>query len=161
MLAANGSYRMFMDADLATPLRHFDDLANHIAGGSEVAIGVRDLVRIHKGFKRKLITKVGNILTQTVLFLRVKDTQCGFKMFSADAAEKIFSSLTIFGWGFDMEVLVLARHYGYKISTFEVSDWKDPKATGLVGDSPLGAAISTLKELLQIRWNLIIGKYNV
>lgn len=161
MLEAKGAYRMFMDADLATPLKHFDDLSSFMASGIDVVIGVRDLIHIHKGLKRKLITKVGNILAQSILLMHIKDTQCGFKMFSAHAAEKIFTNLTIFGWGFDVEVLALARLCGYKIQTFEVNDWKDPKTTGLSGDSLLGAAVSTLKEILQIRWNLITGKYHL
>jgi dolichyl-phosphate beta-glucosyltransferase len=161
MLEAKGAYRMFMDADLATPLKHFDDLASFMACETDVVIGVRDLMHIHKGLKRKLITKVGNILAQSILLMHIKDTQCGFKMFRADAAKKIFTNLTISGWGFDVEVLALARLCGYKIQTLEVKDWKDPKTTGLAGDSLLGAAVSTLKEILQIRWNLITGKYHL
>ena len=161
MFEAFGRYRLFMDADLATPLKHLDDVKRLMDGGGDVGIAVRDLVKIHKGLKRKLITGVGNVLAQVVLLPGISDTQCGFKVFSAAAAEKIFSYVTIVGWGFDLEVLALARKFGYKIAIFRADDWHDPKAAGagLVGDSASGAALQVLRDLFQVRWNLICRRY--
>ena len=140
---AVGRYRVFMDA------------------GGHVGIAVRDLIQIHKGFLRKFMSSFGNIVAQVVLLPGIKDTQCGFKVFEAEAAEAIFARQTMLGWSFDAEVLKIARLLGYKITTFEAPDWKDPKAEGmgLVGDSPLGAAIRTFRDLFIVRWNVITGRY--
>jgi dolichyl-phosphate beta-glucosyltransferase len=158
---ARGRYRVFMDADLATPLGHLDDVKRLMDSGGTVGVAVRDLLKIHKGFLRKFMSSFGNIVAQVVLLPGIKDTQCGFKVFEAEAAEAIFSRQTMLGWSFDAEVLKIARTLGYKIITFEAPDWKDPKAAGqgLVGDSPLGAAIRTFRDLFIVRWNVIIGRY--
>jgi dolichyl-phosphate beta-glucosyltransferase len=162
MFEARGRYRMFMDADLATPLHHLDDVKALMDRGGKVGIAVRDLVSIHKEFMRKAITGGGNLLAQIILLPGLKDTQCGFKVFEAEAAEAIFSRMTIVGWGFDLEILAVARKLGYKIETFEAPDWKDPKAEGqgLVGDSASGAAVQVLRDLFKVRFNLIRGLYN-
>ncbi len=158
---ARGRYRLFMDADLATPLHHLDDVKRIMDSGAKVGIAVRDLISIHKELMRKIMTGGGNLLAQLILLPGIKDTQCGFKVFEAEAAEAIFSRMTILGWGFDMEILALARKFHYKIITFETPDWRDPKAVGegLVGDSQAGAAIQVLRDLFRIRWNLIRGLY--
>ncbi len=162
MFEARGRYRMFMDADLATPLVHLDQVQQLIEHGDKVGIGVRELVKIHKGFVRKLITGFGNLLAQVILLPGIPDTQCGFKVFEGQAAEAIFSRMTIIGWGFDLEVLAIARKLKYKIVQIHVPDWHDPKAAGqgLVGDSATGAALQVFRDLLQVRWNLILRRYN-
>lgn len=161
MFEAKGAYRIFMDADLATPLEHLDDVKRLIDQNVKVGIAVRDLIKIHKGLMRKAITGVGNILAQVILLPGIKDTQCGFKFFEAGAAEEIFSRMTIMGWGFDLEILAVARKLGYKIAIIEAPDWRDPKAAdaGLVGDSAAVAAIKVFTDLLRVRWNLIRGLY--
>jgi dolichyl-phosphate beta-glucosyltransferase len=158
---AKGRYRLFMDADLATPLEHLDDVHALIQQGAKVGIAVRDLVKIHKGVVRKFITGVGNILAQVILLPGLKDTQCGFKFFEAEAAEAIFSRMTIIGWGFDLEILAVARKLGYKVELISAPDWKDPKAAGegLVGDSAAKAAIQVFRDLLLVRWNITRGLY--
>ncbi|MGH3936536.1 MAG: glycosyltransferase [Pseudonocardiaceae bacterium] len=162
MFEARGCYRLFMDADLATPLEHLEDVKRLINDGTKIGIAVRDLVKIHSGFMRKCITKVGNILAQIILLPGVKDTQCGFKFFEAKVVEEIFGRMTILGWGFDLEILALARKLGYTVDVIETPDWKDPKATsvGLVGDSAAKAALQVFTELIRVRWNLIRGRYH-
>lgn len=158
---ASGRYRLFMDADLATPLHHLDEVHRLISEGSQVGIAVRNLIDTHKTLKRKVMTSIGNILVQTILLPGLKDTQCGFKFFEAKAAEAIFSRMTITGWGFDLEILAIARKLGYSIATIEISDWTDPKAAaaGLSGDSNSRAALQVLRDLFKVRWNLFRGLY--
>jgi dolichyl-phosphate beta-glucosyltransferase len=158
---ARGRYRLFMDADLATPLGHLDDVKRLMASNAKVGIAVRDLVKIHKGLLRKFMSSFGNIVAQIVLLPGIKDTQCGFKVFEAEAAEAIFSRQTMLGWSFDAEILKITRLLGYRIETIEAPDWKDPKAAGqgLVGDSPLGAAVRTFRDLFVVRLNVIRGVY--
>lgn len=162
MFEARGRYRLFMDADLATPLEHLDDVHRLIQQGSRVGIAVRDLLTIHKQLQRKIMTGGGNLLIQAILLPGLKDTQCGFKFFEATAAEEIFGRMTILGWGFDLEILAIARHLGYKIDTIETPDWHDPKeaAAGLVGDSQAGAALQVFGDLFRVRWNLIRKRYS-
>ena len=161
IMAARGRYRLFMDADLATPLVHLDDVYRLMQTGADVGIAVRNLVRIHHQLRRRVISKIGNLLAQTILLPGIKDTQCGFKVFRADVAEPVFRRMTILGWGFDLEVLSIARSLGYQIETFEAADWTDPKAVGegMGDDSAGGVALQTFRELLAIRYNLIRRRY--
>ena len=161
MLEATDRYRLFMDADLATPLVHLDDVWRLMEHDATIAIAVRNLWSIHKQLSRKIITQAGNVLARFVLLSGIKDTQCGFKLFSAEATEAIFPKLTILGWGFDLEVLAIARKLKYPIDFIDTPDWRDPKAhtAGLAGDSTGGAALQVLGDLLRIRWNIIRGRY--
>lgn len=161
VLASHGRYRLFMDADLATPLDHLDDAWRALGNGAPVVIAVRDLWRIHEGFLRKCVSQFGNWMAQLVLLPGIKDSQCGFKGFEASAAVAIFERMTMTGWSFDAEVLKIARLLGYQIATFEAPDWTDPKDAnmGLVGDSPLHAAVKTLQDLFVIRARALRGVY--
>ena len=161
MLHANGRYRLFMDADLATPLKHLDDVSRLMQQKADLGIAVRDLAKIHPGIKRRLVSEFGNILAQAILLPGIRDTQCGFKVFRADVAEATFRRMTILGWGFDLEVLAIARKLGFKIHTFVAPDWTDPKADhhGLSSDSVGRAALQTFGDLMRIRLNLWTGAY--
>jgi len=161
MFEARGRYRMFMDADLATPLRHLDDVKALMDRHGQVGIAVRDLFSIHKGLARKLMSKTANIAAQILVVPGIKDTQCGFKVFEASAAEAIFGRITLLSWSFDLEVLGIARQLGYKIDYFEAPDWKDPKAAGqgLVGDSQLKIVLKGFMDPFKIRLNIWGGRY--
>ena len=99
--------------------------------------------------------KLGNLFIQIMAVPGIQDTQRGFKLFTADAVRKIFPKVTITRWGFDIEVLALARKFGYKIKELPV-DWKnDPNSK--VG---LKAYSQVLLETVKIRWNLMTGQYN-
>jgi glycosyltransferase involved in cell wall biosynthesis len=158
MIAAQGTYKLFMDADLSTPLDHLDEVVTAMEQGSQVIIGIRHLTITHKGL-RKFISQFGNILVQTLLLPGISDSQCGFKAFEASAAQELFSRQRTIGWGFDMEVLKLARKMKYKFAIIDIDDWKDPKAVGLTGDSSAKVALQVFRDLLIIRINLLLGKY--
>ncbi len=159
---AAGACRVFMDADLATPLIHLDEVVRLAGEGVAVGIAVRNLSSIHAKLTRLLISVVGNVLAQIILLPGIKDTQCGFKFFDAKAAEEIFGRMTILGWGFDLEILAIARKKGYKIAIIKAPDWSDPKSDdeGFVGDSATGASLKVFRDMLKVRWNLIRGRYN-
>ena len=161
MFEATGRYRVFMDADLATPLEHLDDIKAFINAKGQVAIGVRDLVSTHKGLIRKAITRGGNLLAQVLLLPGISDTQCGFKAFEAEVAKDVFGRMTITGWGFDMEILAIARQRHYKITKIAIPDWHDPKKAdeGLAGDSASSAAIQVLLDLFKVRLLAWGGRY--
>lgn len=158
IMAGKGEYKMFMDADMATPLHHLAYIADFIEKDGQVGIGIRQLDGIHTGL-RKFISEFGNFLVQATLTPGIVDSQCGFKIFRADAAEAIFSRITILGWGFDMEVLTIARLQKYSITMFDIPDWHDPKEEGLTGDSSLNVALKTGIELITILKNRLRGRY--
>ncbi len=165
MLAAKGRYIMFMDADLATPLKYLNNVFELMDRQRPIGICVRNLQKSHKGV-RKFISASANFLVQLILLPGIKDTQCGFKVFSAPAAQKIFTKQTIAGWGFDMEVLAIARQMGYQIDTIDVPDWHDVQhgdsdKTKLSGSkfSAVKAALQTFPDLIKIKWHLLSGKY--
>jgi dolichyl-phosphate beta-glucosyltransferase len=161
MFEACGRYRVFMDADLATPLPHLDQVKGFMDRGGDVAIAVRDLLVIHKSLKRKIMSKAANIAAQILVVPGVKDTQCGFKVFEAGVAEVIFSRITMLQWSFDMEVLAIARQLHYDIEFIEAPDWSDPKAheDGLAGDSIIKVALSGFLDPFKIRLNIWSGRY--
>jgi dolichyl-phosphate beta-glucosyltransferase len=158
---AEGRYRLFMDADLATPLIHLDDVYAFMQRGGQVGIAVRNLLRIHKGVTRKVMSKAVNVAAQVLVVPGIKDTQCGFKVFEASAAEAIFSRMTMLKWSFDLEILAIARQLHYTVEFFEAPDWHDPKAAGLglVGDSQMRIVINGVLDPFKMRLNIWAGKY--
>jgi dolichyl-phosphate beta-glucosyltransferase len=159
MLQADGDVVLFMDADLATPLKYINEALSQINSGNDLSICVRNLQKSHKGL-RKLISGFGNFLVQLLLLPGINDTQCGFKAFTRESVKVIFPLQTIDGWGFDMEVLAIARKKGYHIGLMNVPDWKDvTKGSKISGSSPIKASLQTFGDLLKIRWQIIRGKY--
>jgi dolichyl-phosphate beta-glucosyltransferase len=161
MLEARGRYRLFMDADLATPLRHLDDVKALMDTGGKVGIAVRNLSKIHKGFIRKIISTATNIMVQLLLLPGVKDTQCGFKVFEEGAAKAVFGRMTLLLWSFDIEILAIANQLKYQIEYFPADDWHDPKEAGegLVGDSATKVALKSFFDPFKIRWNIWTNGY--
>ncbi len=161
MFEARGRYRVFMDADLATPLVHLDEVKAFMDRGGKIAIAVRDLFVIHKGLMRKTMSKSANLAAQLLVVPGIKDTQCGFKVFEGSVAEDIFGRMTMLQWSFDMELLAIARLRGYEIEVIQTPDWKDPKAngTGLVGESMVKVVLGGLLDPFKIRLNIWAGRY--
>ncbi|HVI69389.1 MAG TPA: glycosyltransferase family 39 protein, partial [Magnetospirillaceae bacterium] len=155
---ARGEKRIFMDADLATPLRHVPAMARAL-DDQEVVIGVRKLSAIHKGFIRAFLSRAGNFLIRSVLLPKIRDTQCGFKGFSAVAAQKLFGVLKTTGWGFDMEILARARRAGYTIGQISIPDWREARTEGMAGDSKTGVALQSLGELARIKSILTLERW--
>lgn len=161
MLAAHGNYVVFMDADLATPLKYLDDVIELAHKDKPIGICVRNLQKSHTGL-RKFISGSANFLVQMLILPGIKDTQCGFKAFNKKSAQAIFAKQTVMGWGFDMEVLAIARQMGYQIETIDVPDWQDIKEGSKVSSSKFSAAkaaLQTFPDLIKIKWGLMSGKY--
>jgi dolichyl-phosphate beta-glucosyltransferase len=155
MTRAKGELVMFMDADLATPLKYIKQ-ATTLLESFDVVVGIRDLTHMHNSLSRKLTSQLSNLLISSVVVRGFSDTQCGFKVFRASANAKIFDNLRSTGWGFDMEVLALTKRYKYKIAQLPIPDWSDPRDAmgGLGGQSKLKVLLKTLLELFAIRLRL-------
>jgi dolichyl-phosphate beta-glucosyltransferase len=151
MLAAVGAYRMFADADGATPISELKRLEAALAAGADVAIGSRTVrepgVSVVARSHRVLAGRLFNGLVARLGLPDVGDSQCGFKAFTARAAEMIFGHLRTRGFGFDVELLMLARWYGLRVTEVAVN-WAD-KPGSKVGVLKTGPGM--LWEILRAR----------
>lgn len=158
MLRAKGQAIIFMDADLATPLRHLPKFYQAYTKGADVVIATRNLRKHHPHFLRRLISNCGNVLFRFAGGVWVEDSQCGFKLFSRDAAKLCFSRLTILGWGFDMEVLAIAKANKLKIVSYRVNDWVSVPG-GTFASGMIKSSLISLHELGLIFWNRVNRRY--
>ena len=160
MLMARGQYRIYVDGDNAISIDHLEKFWPYIKEGYDVVIGSIEVPGAVKEEDYKLyriiLGKLSKYLIRLMTIWKIHDTQRAFKLFSGEAAEKIFSRQTIRRWGFDIEILVIAKKLGYKIKELPVK-WVNPSGQGK-GVSLMGY-FNTFKELLQIKWNSIRGKY--
>ncbi len=158
MLKARGRLLLFSDADLAAPIEEWEKLNAALQQGADIAIGSRsrrELIRTHQSSFREWAGRVFNRLVILVLGLRFRDTQCGFKLFRREAALAVFPFQRICGWGFDPELLFLARQRHFQ--TVEVP---------VVWAHVPGAKIRMLRDslrmfgdILTIRMNQLRGRY--
>jgi glycosyltransferase involved in cell wall biosynthesis len=160
MLAARGQLRVMTDADGSMPPEQLPQLlAPIIAGRAAIAIGSRYVAGAHTDVKqplyRVLWSRLANRVIQRALVPGVRDTQCGFKAFTAEAARSLFASARIDGWAFDLEVLALARRRGFAIAEVGV-EWTDDRRSRV---SPLKDLFRVVREALTIRRNLRRGVY--
>lgn len=142
MLEARGKIRIFTDADLSTPIQEVAKMIRAIGEeGYDVAVGSRaaegrTLVKKRQPWYRELMGRVFNVFVQLFVFRGIKDTQCGFKGFRGDVAEKLFGMQKVMRFSFDVEILYLARKHGYKIKEVAVEWYNDERTTvGAVSDS--------------------------
>ncbi len=124
MLRARGEHRLFSDADLSTPIEELPRLREHLAGRCTVAIASRALpgstIDVHQPGQREMMGRTYNRLVQLLVLPGLHDTQCGFKLFTAQAAVTCFEPLRTNGFGFDAEVLVRARRHGWEVAEVPV-----------------------------------------
>ena len=160
MLEAKNEWVLFTDSDLSAPIEELDKLmaAAHVQG-APVAIGSRaldrGLIQIHQSPFRETAGRIFNLLMRAATGLRFADTQCGFKLFEHGAAQEIFRRQRIERWGFDAELLFIARRLGYK--TIEVPvRWSHSEGTKV---SMFGDSLNMFLDLLRIRRNQLRGLY--
>lgn len=158
MLEAKGDLRLFMDADNATTLDNFDKMIPYINEGYGVviaSIGIKGAEKIgEEPFYRRLLGQLGNLWIRFWAVPGIHDTQRGFKLFTKEITEKIFPKMLTFGWGFDVELLALARKYGYKIKEVPIV-WKNASGSKV----NIWAYPKTLLQTIKIWWNLKTNKY--
>lgn len=159
IMSAVGKYILFTDVDLSTPIKEIEKLLPYIEK-YPVVIGSRylkkDSIKIAQPLSRRIISRVGNLFIKLFLGLSYVDTQCGFKLFESKAAKDIFKRSTIDRWGFDMEILAIAKALGYKVKEVAVDWYDDPRSQVRASR----AAWNTIKEVAKIRDNIKKGVYN-
>ncbi|HEY2941138.1 MAG TPA: dolichyl-phosphate beta-glucosyltransferase [Vicinamibacteria bacterium] len=158
MLAARGARRLMTDADLSTPIEELDRLCARMDEGHDVVIGSRALpgarIEVRQPWYRENTGRLFNIFVRALAVPGVRDTQCGFKLFSAAAARDVFSSTRLDGFSFDVEALFLARRKGYRIAEVPVV-WRNDAASRV----SLVRGFLAFPDLLRIRANDWAGRY--
>ena len=159
MLEATGELVLFTDADLSAPIEESDKLLSALKNGYDVAIGSRalnrSLISTHESPFREFAGIIFNKIVRVVLWLPFVDTQCGFKAFRRERCRIIFELQRIEGFGFDPELLYLARHYGLKSVEIPVR-WGHSPDTKV---SMLRDSFKMFIDIFVIRWNALSGKY--
>jgi dolichyl-phosphate beta-glucosyltransferase len=132
MLAATGARRLMSDADLSTPIEDLPKLMSRLDAGADVAIASRALedsrIEIHQPSYRENVGRLFNAVVQVFVVSGIRDTQCGFKLFTAEAASLIFGAARLDGFAFDVEALYLAKRAGLAVSEVGVT-WRNDEAT--------------------------------
>lgn len=169
MLLAQGRYVLFTDADLAVPMSEWAKLEPLLEAGNEVVIGTREGLGAHRIGEpryRHFMGRVFNGVVRLIALGGIQDTQCGFKAFQREAAQHIFQSVQLYGDGaklvsgaavtaFDVEVLFLARKFGYRVKEVPVT-WQYGEETKV---DPVRDSWRNFADVLRVRWNDLRGRY--
>ncbi len=160
MLSATGEWRLFSDADLSAPIEEVAKLLEGVRSNqAEVAIGSRavdrSLVSVHQSAFREASGRFFNLIMRLATGLPFLDTQCGFKLYSAEAAKQVFKRQILEGFSFDVEDLVIAKKLGLRCLEIPVR-WANVEGTKVSAFS--GA--KSFADLVTIRWNSLSGKYS-
>ncbi len=157
---AKGEYRIFTDADNSTSIDQVEKMWPEFEAGYDIVIGSRDIkgavLSVPQPWIRKVILGGGFKLVRKIIIglWEIKDTQCGFKGFKEKAAQDIFSRIFIRHFGFDPEVLVIAKKLGYKIKEIPITWVNDAQSK-----VKFKSMVKMLFETFKIKQNLILGKY--
>lgn len=159
MLAADGAYRLFYDADSSTPIEELEKVWPLMEAGAAIVIGSRALpdsnVEVRQPWYRQNMGRIYNLLLRSLFLTEYPDTQCGFKVLTAGATETVFPRETMNGYGSDCEVLCIARVHGLPVAQIPVRWLNSP-------DTRVHAffdSLDMIREVLIIRWNLFRGRY--
>ena len=154
MLRARGDLRLFSDADLSTPIEELERLRARLGGRCTVAIGSRgldrSLIEVRQKWWRELMGRINNLILRTIMPLRLRDTQCGFKLFTAEAAIACFEPLGIHRFGFDVEVLLRATRRGWEVAEVPVR-WRHVDESRV---HPLRDSAAVLRDVIRLRLRL-------
>jgi dolichyl-phosphate beta-glucosyltransferase len=160
MLHARGSIVLFSDADLSSPIEEAPKLFAALENGADIAIGSRwlraETQTQRQPLHRQLFGRIFNLALRLTLGLQYADTQCGFKAFKQPAVQAVFPQQRIERWGFDPEILFLARKFKFKVQEVPVA-WAHREGTSI---NPLVDGSRMVMEMLHVRWNSLTGKYD-
>lgn len=166
---ASGDLVLFTDADLATPIDYLKSFRTAASNGADIVIGSREgaeASRIGEPGFRHLMGRAFNVLVRVLLLPGIHDTQCGFKMFTADARDQILPRLRLYRdqhgeiqeprvTAFDVELLVVARRLGLDIQIEPVT-WTFGERSKV---NPIGDTLTNFSDVVQVKWNDLRGRY--
>jgi glycosyltransferase involved in cell wall biosynthesis len=155
MLAARGRWCFFADADLSMEL---DQLPRFFAAEGDVIIASREAPgarRIGEPWSRHAIGRLFNLIVRAIAVPGIQDTQCGYKLFSAQAVQQLFPSARLNGFAFDVELLYLARRAGLRIREVPIH-WRHRPGSRV----RLRTGLVAFLQILEIRWNDLLGRYD-
>ena len=159
MMNARGDVMLFTDADLSSPISEASKLFAALEAGADIAIGSRwlrpELQKQRQSPLRQAFGRIFNLCLRVILGLRYVDTQCGFKAFKREAAQRTFPLQRIERWGFDPENLYLARKAKLKVAEIPVA-WANDDRSKV---HPFRDGVRMFTELLRVRWYDLTGKY--
>jgi dolichyl-phosphate beta-glucosyltransferase len=159
MRSALGEILLFSDADLSSPIEEAPKLLHAISEGAEIAIGSRwlrsELQTERQPWYRQIFGRLFNVVLRLVLGMKYTDTQCGFKAFTRNAAQRIFACQKIERWGFDAELLFLARVFHFKVAEVPVS-WAHSTGTRM---NYFRDGTRMVWEMFKVRWYWLTGHY--
>ena len=158
LLAVRGARRFLCDADLSMPPEQIARFLDVVPSQCDIAIGSREgpgAVRIGEPLHRHLVGRVFNTLVRAMVLPGIQDTQCGFKLFTAEAAAAVLPLTDIDGWGFDVEVLACARAQGWRVREVPIK-WHFGEASRL---KVLPHSIEMFRDLLRVRAKVRRGTY--
>jgi dolichyl-phosphate beta-glucosyltransferase len=164
LLESKGDIRVFLDADGSTSITHLNTFLPQFKKGYDVVIGSRDIkgahIQVHQPKYREVMGDMGNWLIRIVLGLwSYPDTQCGFKMLNAKAAKEIASRMVVDRFGFDFELIVLAKKMGFKIKQMPVRWMNEEGSTvSLTGKNGFTQVII---DLFKTKLRLMTGQYKI
>ncbi|HNR30187.1 MAG TPA: glycosyltransferase family 2 protein [Candidatus Hydrogenedentes bacterium] len=156
---ARGAYRVFFDADGSTPIEEVDKLWPCFESGADIVIGSRSIpgadVEVRQSRARESMGKVFNALLRLFRLTRFRDTQCGFKGFTARACETVFPRQTVMRFSFDAELLYIAEKRGLRIAEVPVRWLNSP----LSRVHPITDATRMFWDMVLIRLRALTGAY--
>ena len=158
MLQTTGEYRFMCDADMSMPVEHLDDFLQRMTEGYDIVIGSRQTEgarRFGEPYIRHLMGRVFNWVVRLVAVGGFEDTQCGFKMFRGEVADEIFPKQRATGFGFDVEVLFIAKLRGASILEMPI-DWHHEPSSKI---SPVADSVRMVMDAVLTRWRGVIGVY--
>lgn len=158
--AARGEYVLFSDADLSAPIEELDRLADWLEHGFDIAIGSRGLpestIEVRQPWLRQKMGQTFNLLVRLLGVRGIRDTQCGFKLFTRKAARIVFGLQTIDGFAFDVELLTIAGKQGLRVKEVPVL-WRH---SGESKVHMLTDAAAMFLDLVRIRVRALLGRYS-
>ncbi|MBI4927372.1 MAG: glycosyltransferase [Anaerolineae bacterium] len=158
MLEARGTYRIFCDVDFSMPVEEINRFIPPALESVDVAIASREAPGAHRYGEPELRHFIGrgfNTLVRLLALPGLQDSQCGFKCFRDEVAERVFALQTTRGWTFDVEVLFIARKMGYSIQEVPIPWYFNPESKIRVWND----SVHMFMDLLTIRWNSLRGRY--
>ena len=164
LLEAKGQYRLFMDADGSTSITHLDTFLPEFEHGYGLVMGSRDIegsyIQIRQPRYRTIMGNMGNWLIRIVLGLwSFPDTQCGFKMLAAEAAQEVASRMKVDRFGFDFELIALSYALGFGVKQMPVR-WLNEEGSTVSLTGPNGY-IQVIIDLFRVKLRFLTGQYKI